>query len=128
MYIYCIFNVSPHVISCLFFHVEFIFFTVRPIYHRHRPMHYTKDYPGDQFLLNKAPYTLGSNEDQIKIKKVNFQPVNTGRGAHLSLETNCARLIFRYVGLATPPPQRACYLPSIASTHLYTWVERSNYG
>ena len=61
-------------------------------------------------------------------KKVNFQPVNTGRGAHLPLEANWARLIFRYVGLATPPPQRACYLPSIAGTHLYTWVERSNYG
>ena len=60
--------------------------------------------------------------------KVNFQPVNTGRGAHLPLETNWARLIFRCVGLATPPPQRACYLPGIAGIHLYTWVERSNYG
>ena len=28
----------------------------------------------------------------------------------------------------TPPVQFACYLPSIASTHLYTWVKRSNYG
>ena len=60
--------------------------------------------------------------------KVNFQPVNTGRGAHLPLEANWARLIFRCVGLATPSPQRACYLPSTAGTHLYTWVERSNYG
>ena len=60
-----------------------------------------------------------------KKSKVNFQPVNTGRGAHLPLEANWARLIFRCVGLATPPPQRTCYLPSIASTHLDTWVERS---
>ena len=52
--------------------------------------------------------------------KVNFQPVNTDRDAHLPLETIWARLIFSCVGLATPPPRRACYLPSIASTHLYT--------
>ena len=67
----------------------------------------------------------------IKKKKkngVNFQPVNTSRGAHLPLEANWARLISRCVGLATPPPQRACYLPSIAGTHLYTWVERGKYG
>ena len=47
-------------------------------------------------------------------EKVNFQPVNTGRGAHLPLEANWDRLIFCCVGIATPPPQRACYLPSIA--------------
>ena len=67
-------------------------------------------------------------EVYLALGKVNFQPVNTGRGAHLPLEANWARLIFRCVGLATPPPQQACYLPSIAGTHLYTWVERSNYG
>ena len=61
-------------------------------------------------------------------KKVHFQPGNTDRGAHLPLEANWDRLTFRCVGLATPPPQRACYLPRIAGTHLYTWVERSNYG
>ena len=54
--------------------------------------------------------------------------MNTGWGAHLPLETNGPDSIFRRVGLATPPPQQACYLPSIAGTHLYTWVERSNYG
>ena len=55
----------------------------------------------------------------VKVKE-NFQPVNTGRGAHLTLKTNWARLIFRCVGLAMPPPQRACYHPTIAGTHLYT--------
>ena len=25
-------------------------------------------------------------------------------------------------------PQQACYLPSIASTHSYTWFEKSNFG
>ena len=43
-------------------------------------------------------------------KKVNFQPVNTGPGAHLPVVANWARPIF------------------LALTHLYTWVERSNYG
>ena len=65
---------------------------------------------------------------QVLKSKVNFLSVNTGRDAHLPLEANWARLIFRCVGLATPPPQRACYLPSIADTHLYSWVEWSNYG
>ena len=59
-------------------------------------------------------------------KKVNFRPVNTDRGAHLPFEANWARLIFRRVGFATPPPQGACYFPSIAGTHLYTWDKRSN--
>ena len=35
--------------------------------------------------------------------------------------------IFHCVGLATPP-QQACYLSSIASTHFYTWVEMSSSG
>ena len=60
--------------------------------------------------------------------KVNVQPVNKSRDANLPLETNWARLIFRCVGLATPPPQRGCCLPSIAGTNLYTWVRRNNYG
>ena len=81
-----------------------------------------------QSLLLSPAYFLFSKELHKCCKvKVNFQPVNTGRGAHLPLEANWARLIFRCVGIAPPPPQRACYLPSIASTHLYTWVERSNY-
>ena len=49
--------------------------------------------------------------------KVNFRLVNTGRCAHFPFKSNWARLIFRCLGLATPPPQRACYLPSIAGTH-----------
>ena len=49
--------------------------------------------------------------------------MNTGRGAHL-LSKRMGQTHFSVVGLATPP--RACYLPSIAGTHLYTWVKRSN--
>ena len=44
--------------------------------------------------------------------KVSFQPVNTGWGAHLPLETNGSDKIFCCVGLGPPPLQRACYLPS----------------
>ena len=47
---------------------------------------------------------------------VSFQPVNTGQGAHLPLETNEPDSMFDFVGLATPPPQRVCYLPSLAGT------------
>ena len=37
-------------------------------------------------------------------------------------------LIFCCVGLTAPPPQQTFYLLSIAGTHLYTWVEKSNYS
>ena len=63
-----------------------------------------------------------------KVKKVSFQPVNAGWGAYLPLEMNRPDSIFHCVWLATSPPQLSCYLPSISHTHLYTWVERSNYG
>ena len=53
--------------------------------------------------------------------------MNTGRG-HLPLETNGPGSFLCSVGLATQPPQQACYLPSIPGTHLYTWVERSTYS
>ena len=59
---------------------------------------------------------------------VSFQPVNTGRGANLPLETNVPDHFFCCVGLPTPFRQQACYLPTIAGTHLYNWVERSNFG
>ena len=49
---------------------------------------------------------------------------------HLPLETNGPDSIFFFccVGLTKSHSQGVCYLPRIASTHLYTWVERSNHG
>ena len=44
--------------------------------------------------------------------------MNTGRGAKVPLEINGPDSFFPSVGLATPPLQHACYLPSIAGTHL----------
>ena len=73
---------------------------------------------GNPFRRNDSPLTVTMGVSS----KVNFQPVNTDRDAHLPLEVNWARLIFRCVGLAIPPPQRACCLPSIAGSHSYTWV------
>ena len=64
----------------------------------------------------------------LHVSKVNFQPVNAGRGAHQPLEKNRPDSLFLSVGLAIPPCQQACYLPSIAGTHFYTWVERSDYS
>ena len=61
-------------------------------------------------------------------KNVNFQPVNTGRGAHLPLEANWARLIFHCVWGSLHPLHNEPVTPSIAGTHLYTCVERSNNG
>ena len=39
--------------------------------------------------------------------------MNTGRGAHLPLETNEPDSIFHCVGLTTPPPQRPVTFPAL---------------
>ena len=49
--------------------------------------------------------------------KESFQPVNTGLGTHLPLETNGPDSFFCCMGLATHLPQQVCYLPSIVGTH-----------
>ena len=61
---------------------------------------------------------------------VSFQHVNTDLAIHLPLKMNGPDSFFHCVGHAIPPPQQACYLPSIVGTHLhwYTWVEKINYG
>ena len=53
---------------------------------------------GDDKLTTDFHAPKGQDTILLFFLKVNFQPVNTDRGAHLPLEANWARLIFRCMG------------------------------
>ena len=77
--------------------------------------------PYKQLMLWKSQVVnlrkeLNSRTCRFLRVKVIFQLVNKGRGVHFPLETNGPDI--SVVWLSTPPPQRACYLPSITRIHL----------
>ena len=56
-----------------------------------------------------------------------FQHVKISKGRPFPSQNKWARLGFLLCGVRyTSSKTNACYLPSIASTYLYTWVERSS--